>query len=147
MNTIHLRAGSTNTASGLVALRDMCAACERYDQGVKVPCVGVVLTDGGSTNMAATAAEATTTHNVPINVIAVGVDNAIQSELQVIASGPGNNNVFQVDQTNELANTVDGIISQACKQGTCYCCCIVHIQKKIFEITLTIILEEVRHHL
>ena len=111
----HIKASQTRTDKGIDAALQMCMDCERPG----VPCVAVVLTDGESTDAAATKTQAEAAQQ-KITVIAVGVENADMAELQIIASGDGNANTFMVDNTADLKVLVTDITLAACEEGMAY---------------------------
>ena len=113
MSINHLFARRTRTDLGIDAGLKMCEDCERPG----VPCVAVVLTDGGSTQPSLTQISADAAQQ-KITLVAVGVMNADVSELEVIASGAGSNNVFLVDNTDDLKMVVRDITLAACEMGT-----------------------------
>ncbi|XP_059167600.1 collagen alpha-1(XII) chain-like [Physella acuta] len=74
--------------------------------------LAIVITDGESDNPTLTAAAAEKLKAKDIDIIAVGIDNAEESELLAIASDP--KNVFLANSFDALKQIADQVISRAC---------------------------------
>jgi len=108
------RGGITNTAK---ALRLLLSTAQDGQLGLRNGSskIAIVITDGESRNMSATSEAAAELHSSNIfDVYAVGVDNADQTELGIIASSP--ELVFFTDDFNSdgLQQLVDAILPQLC---------------------------------
>ena len=120
MDTVK-KGGLTNTAAAIDDIAKMCKDCARVENNIPVPCVGVVITDGGSTDPDATRTAAMKARDeCGVFLIAVGIgftSIAEKNELRDIASGSGDSNVCEVGQTDELKSKVNEIIDAACNPG------------------------------
>ena len=74
--------------------------------------VAIIITDGESAWPEETVIEAKKAREAGINVIAVGVNNAVYEELVAIAGDQSQ--VFHVDSFDELDELVDGITTATC---------------------------------
>jgi uncharacterized protein YegL len=108
--------GDTNTALGLRRVRDDVLGSSGNRNAVRD--VVIVLTDGHPTlEVDALPDEARRVRDYPALVVAIGVTNNVnRARLEQIASG--SNNVFQVEQFDQLLGEVDTILSEACLQPT-----------------------------
>ncbi|KAK7478695.1 hypothetical protein BaRGS_00030080 [Batillaria attramentaria] len=82
--------------------------------------IAVVVTDGRSSNEAATLAEARRLRNMGVSVFAVGVGNIDRDELNGIASDPDIDHVFVVGNANALSGIKQSLqdkISEAVAEG------------------------------
>jgi len=105
--------GSTNTADGIAAMINMfnSANGDRPD----VPNIGIVITDGVSNvNSRRTIPEAVNAKGAGIHVYAIGIGLTDTREVSAIASPPAADNMFNVQDFDELAGLEDRIFSSIC---------------------------------
>jgi len=78
-----------------------------------MPMIGIVITDGKSTESEETILEAKLTHDVDIQMFAVGVGASVdKEELRIIASG--DEHVYMVDNYGELEELKKYIVKEVC---------------------------------
>ncbi|XP_067844647.1 collagen alpha-1(XII) chain [Heptranchias perlo] len=94
VRTFPYRGGSTNTGRAMTYVREKIFVPEKGAR-YNVPRVMVLITDGKSSD--AFKAPAKKLRDAGVEVFAVGVKDAVFSELVAIASTPENNHVYQVD--------------------------------------------------
>ena len=81
-----------------------------------VPNVGIVITDGRSNNPRDTWAQAISTRNQNIDLIAIGVGGNIDnSELRAIASDPVDKNIFIASNFDALDSLLSQVRNSVCK--------------------------------
>ncbi|XP_025114149.1 cartilage matrix protein-like isoform X2 [Pomacea canaliculata] len=103
--------GRTNTALGLQALRGMFATHGRPG----IPHIGIVITDGKSSNVHQTKSEASlakTASGIVMLVIGVG-KRTLQTELEAMASSPST--LFNVSDFSALIDIVETLRDQICE--------------------------------
>lgn len=109
------RLGSTNTAAALKLLKRQ---VETTVQERKSPVIAVVITDGKSSDPAATKEEAKKLHALGIHVYAIGVGNSQKydiSELKAIASDP-ENGVYTVSSYSALKEIAEKFHIKPCEE-------------------------------
>ncbi|XP_078085516.1 collagen alpha-1(XII) chain-like isoform X2 [Mustelus asterias] len=94
VRTFPYRGGSTNTGRAMSYVREKIFVLEKGAR-VKVPRVMVLITDGKSSD--AFKAPALRLREAGVEIFAVGVKDAVFSELVAIATPPENTHVYQVD--------------------------------------------------
>lgn len=106
--------GSTNTASALDRMREMFANDKGHGKGV--PQIGVVMTDGKSTDPAATKKAALKVHNKKLTTFAIGVTSGVDmSELVAIGTDPTCVHVHHLLSFSDISPFTSKIQNQACK--------------------------------
>ncbi|KAL5022346.1 hypothetical protein ScPMuIL_001501 [Solemya velum] len=106
--------GGTNTADALRYMREQMFSTQNGARS-NVPRIGVVITDGRSSNSRNTVSEADKARMNNIGLIAVGVGSGIDTnELHGVADDPDNSNTFTVNNFDQLNNVADGILQRAC---------------------------------
>ncbi|XP_053093288.1 collagen alpha-1(XII) chain isoform X3 [Pangasianodon hypophthalmus] len=88
------RGGSTNTGKAMTYVREKIFVSSRGARQ-SVPRVMVLITDGKSSDSFKDAA--TNLRNTDVEIFAVGVKDAVRSELEAIANPPAENHVFEVE--------------------------------------------------
>ena len=80
-----------------------------------VPRIGVIITDGGSSNPSLAVAAANKARTQNIGLISVGVGNGVNMyELNNLADKPSSSNVFTVNSYENLDTITDNLIKQMC---------------------------------
>jgi von Willebrand factor type A domain len=106
--------GSRNLASALDLLRTDVFTTARGNR-LSYPDVAIVILNGQSVNPTATLQAAAAVQALGITILAVGVtNNAIQMELEAIASYPSSSNVFTVPDYNSFVNIRSRLIISMC---------------------------------
>jgi collagen type XII alpha len=101
--------GGTNTGDALQHLHADVFQTSMGDRGA-APNIAIVITDGKSSDNAHTVQQANSLKNQGVHVIVVGIGSNIDTvELHQIASDPTFENVFNVDDFNELFTIQDVI--------------------------------------
>jgi hypothetical protein len=119
ISDLPIRSGSTKTGQALKNLYTNVFKASSGDRN-NVQNVAIVITDGESINSTYTAAQAYKAKSSGIQIIAVGIDVADISELYEIASTPKDENVFVVNDHNDLSDVVSAIqlkFFSQCKEG------------------------------
>nr|KAG5701827.1 hypothetical protein BaRGS_019038 [Batillaria attramentaria] len=80
-----------------------------------IPNIAVVITDGASNEASLTATAAQQAQDAGITLLAVGIGNIDEDELKTIATGPGDDNVFIVDDVDALGSIVLEVWTQICQ--------------------------------
>ncbi|XP_013401673.1 ZP domain-containing protein-like [Lingula anatina] len=107
----------TNTALALSTVRTSSFTAARGDRP-NVPNLVIVMTDGRSNDMAATAREANKLRNIA-SVFAIGVgSNVNTAELKAMATDPDSKFVFTVTDFSALSNIETQLATDACAQAT-----------------------------
>lgn len=88
------RGGSTNTGKAMTYVREKIFVSSRGARE-NVPRVMVLITDGKSSD--SFKDPATNLRNTDVEIFAVGVKDAVRSELEAIANSPAENHVFEVE--------------------------------------------------
>uniref|UniRef100_A0A671YA35 Collagen alpha-1(XII) chain n=1 Tax=Sparus aurata TaxID=8175 RepID=A0A671YA35_SPAAU len=94
VRTFPYRGGSTNTGRAMTYVREKIFIGARGARQ-NVPRVMVLITDGKSSDSFKDAA--TNLRNIDVEIFAVGVKDAVRSELEAIANPPADNHVFEVE--------------------------------------------------
>lgn len=94
VRTFPYRGGSTNTGKAMKYVKDKIFITSRGARQ-NVPRVMVLITDGKSSDSFKDAA--TNLRNIDVEIFAVGVKDAVRSELEAIANPPADNHVFEVE--------------------------------------------------
>uniref|UniRef100_A0A3Q4AFB8 Collagen alpha-1(XII) chain n=1 Tax=Mola mola TaxID=94237 RepID=A0A3Q4AFB8_MOLML len=94
VRTFPYRGGSTNTGKAMTYVREKIFIPARGARQ-NVPRVMVLITDGKSSDSFKDAA--TNLRNIDVEIFAVGVKDAVRSELEAIANPPADNHVFEVE--------------------------------------------------
>ena len=94
VRTFPYRGGSTNTGKAMNYVRDKIFTPLRGARA-NVPRVMVLITDGKSSNSFKDAANKL--RDSDVEIFAVGVKDAVRSELEAIANHPADNHVFEVE--------------------------------------------------
>ncbi|MCI4382642.1 hypothetical protein PGIGA_G00017250 [Pangasianodon gigas] len=94
IRTFPYRGGSTNTGKAMTYVREKIFVTSRGARQ-SVPRVMVLITDGKSSDSFKDAA--TNLRNTDVEIFAVGVKDAVRSELEAIANPPAENHVFEVE--------------------------------------------------
>ncbi|XP_068425396.1 collagen alpha-1(XIV) chain isoform X1 [Clinocottus analis] len=104
-----------NTLTGL-ALTYILEHCFKPESGsrVGIPKIGILITDGKSQDDVIPPAESL--RNAGIELFAIGVKNADETELLSIASEPDNTHVFNVADFNVMSSIVQGLTKIVCEQ-------------------------------
>nr|KAG5693356.1 hypothetical protein BaRGS_017649 [Batillaria attramentaria] len=106
--------GGTNTHLGLQYAADTSFSTSNGARSNALK-IAVVVTDGRSSNEAATLAEARRLRNMGVSVFAVGVGNIDRDELNGIASDPDIDHVFVVGNANALSGIKQSLQDKICK--------------------------------
>uniref|UniRef100_A0A4W4HBZ6 COCA1 n=1 Tax=Electrophorus electricus TaxID=8005 RepID=A0A4W4HBZ6_ELEEL len=94
VRTFPYRGGSTNTGKAMTYVRDKIFVTSRGARN-NVPRVMVLITDGKSSDSFKVPAE--NLRRSDVEIFAVGVKDAVRSELEAIANHPADNHVFEVE--------------------------------------------------
>uniref|UniRef100_A0A8C4DYP5 Collagen alpha-1(XII) chain n=1 Tax=Dicentrarchus labrax TaxID=13489 RepID=A0A8C4DYP5_DICLA len=94
VRTFPYRGGSTNTGKAMTYVREKIFIPARGARQ-NVPRVMVLITDGKSSDSFKDAA--TNLRNIDVEIFAVGVKDAVRSELEAIANPPSDSHVFEVE--------------------------------------------------
>ncbi|KAI4875292.1 hypothetical protein NFI96_022562 [Prochilodus magdalenae] len=94
IRTFPYRGGSTNTGKAMTYVREKIFVTSRGARD-NVPRVMVLITDGKSSDSFKDAAS--NLRNSDVEIFAVGVKDAVRSELEAIANPPADNHVFEVE--------------------------------------------------
>ncbi|TMS21360.1 Collagen alpha-1(XII) chain [Larimichthys crocea] len=94
VRTFPYRGGSTNTGKAMTYVREKIFVSNRGARQ-NVPRVMVLITDGKSSDSFKNAA--TNLRNIDVEIFAVGVKDAVRSELEAIANPPSDSHVFEVE--------------------------------------------------
>ncbi|XP_024152990.1 collagen alpha-1(XII) chain isoform X2 [Oryzias melastigma] len=94
VRTFPYRGGSTNTGKAMTYVREKIFISSRGARQ-NVPRVMVLITDGKSSDSFKDAA--TKLRNVDVEIFAVGVKDAVRSELEAIANEPADTHVYEVE--------------------------------------------------
>uniref|UniRef100_A0A7N5ZTQ2 Collagen alpha-1(XII) chain n=1 Tax=Anabas testudineus TaxID=64144 RepID=A0A7N5ZTQ2_ANATE len=94
VRTFPYRGGSTNTGKAMTYVREKIFIPARGARQ-NVPRVMVLITDGKSSDSFKNAA--TGLRDIDVEIFAVGVKDAVRSELEAIANPPADNHVFEVE--------------------------------------------------
>jgi receptor-type tyrosine-protein phosphatase Q len=112
--------GGTNTAGAINLLRQdgFLSIYGGRHQSQAIPRVGVVITDGYSSNFSATVSAAQSAHAEGIIMTAVGIGNYLYSELDAIASDSSYVFTLSGFVSSQLAALVTSITNVACTTAT-----------------------------
>ncbi|XP_041832449.1 collagen alpha-1(XII) chain isoform X2 [Melanotaenia boesemani] len=94
LRTFPYRGGSTNTGKAMMYVRERVFQTSRGAR-TNVPRVTILITDGKSSD--AFKDPATKLRNADVEIFAVGVKDAVRSELEAIANTPAETHVYTVD--------------------------------------------------
>ncbi|KAF7662981.1 hypothetical protein LDENG_00222290 [Lucifuga dentata] len=94
VRTFPYRGGSTNTGKAMTYVREKIFIASRGARQ-NVPRVMVLITDGKSSDSFKDAA--TKLRNIDVEIFAVGVKDAVRSELEAIANPPSDTHVYEVE--------------------------------------------------
>ena len=116
---IQYMGGTTNTEAALKLAREQVLVLARGDRA-NVRNIIVLVTDGRSTNLENTWAEAVRLRNSGVTILGVGVCFEMWDceELEYLASGPVSSNVQLVDNIDQLPDTLEKLVSAMCN-GVC----------------------------
>ncbi|XP_069134272.1 collagen alpha-3(VI) chain-like [Argopecten irradians] len=115
VRAIDWRGGNTFTDKALKMLLDEGFTVE---MGARkgVAQIGIIVTDGNSTNPYSTRTEAALVHNKGIYMFAIGVGAVYRPELDILASDPNSDFVFTVDNLGALNTIKDILAYRVCKE-------------------------------
>uniref|UniRef100_A0A8C6WUD5 Collagen type XIV alpha 1 chain n=1 Tax=Neogobius melanostomus TaxID=47308 RepID=A0A8C6WUD5_9GOBI len=104
-----------NTLTGL-ALTYILENCFKPESGsrVGVPKIGILITDGKSQDDVVPPAESL--RDAGVELFAIGVKNADETELRSIASEPDDTHVYNVADFNVMSSIVAGLTKTVCEQ-------------------------------
>ncbi|XP_047455334.1 collagen alpha-1(XIV) chain isoform X2 [Mugil cephalus] len=104
-----------NTLTGL-ALTYILENCFKPEAGSRdgIPKIGILITDGKSQDDVIPPAESL--RNAGVELFAIGVKNADESELRSIASDPDYSHVYNVADFNIMSSIVEGLTKTVCEQ-------------------------------
>uniref|UniRef100_A0A8B9LA09 Collagen, type XII, alpha 1a n=1 Tax=Astyanax mexicanus TaxID=7994 RepID=A0A8B9LA09_ASTMX len=111
IRTFPYRGGSTNTGKAMTYVREKIFINSRGARD-NVPRVMVLITDGKSSD--SFKDPAANLRNSDVEIFAVGVKDAVRSELEAIANPPADNHVFEVEDFDAFAR-----ISKELTQSIC----------------------------
>lgn len=94
VRTFPYRGGSTNTGRAMTYVREKIFQASRGARA-HVPRVNILITDGKSSD--AFQEPATKLRNADVEIFAVGVKDAVRSELEAIANTPADTHVYTVE--------------------------------------------------
>lgn len=94
VRTFPYRGGSTNTGRAMTYVREKIFQATRGAR-INVPRVTILITDGKSSD--AFQEPATKLRNFDVEIFAVGVKDAVRSELEAIANSPADTHVYTVE--------------------------------------------------
>ncbi|XP_053488111.1 collagen alpha-1(XII) chain isoform X2 [Ictalurus furcatus] len=94
IRTFPYRGGSTNTGKAMTYVREKIFVSSRGAR-ISVPRVMVLITDGKSSD--SFKDPAANLRSTDVEIFAVGVKDAVRSELEAIANSPAENHVFEVE--------------------------------------------------
>eukprot|EP00178_Gracilaria_changii_P011941 TRINITY_DN33664_c0_g1_i1.p1 TRINITY_DN33664_c0_g1~~TRINITY_DN33664_c0_g1_i1.p1 ORF type:complete len:309 (+),score=31.76 TRINITY_DN33664_c0_g1_i1:15-941(+) len=116
MNNIPFDGMLTHTVEAMETAALQMLVPEQLRPGV--PVIAIVLTDGkGNHRTAETESISNLLQSKTDTVIAIGVSSqADETELQTIASGDGDDNVFMVDEFDKLQDILASLVSVACTE-------------------------------
>ncbi len=112
VSRIRFTGGGTYTDKGI---DDMIGVFSTTGRTTVHPKVGIVLTDGGSSNSAALSVAVQKAHDKNIIMMAVGVGNYNENELGMIASEPKCMHMFMVENFHEIEGLKSAIMQRSCK--------------------------------
>lgn len=118
--TLDFNGGETNTELALREVRTNMFTSANGDTAANIN-VLVILTDGKSKSMTSTWAEARLLREAGVNIITIGIGDSVRlPELQALASGPDNTNVYQVSAFTALSTVSNNVINAICNTvGEC----------------------------
>lgn len=99
VRTFPYRGGSTNTGRAMTYVRERIFQASRGARA-HVPRVTILITDGKSSD--AFRDPATKLRNSDVEIFAVGVKDAVRSELEAIANKPAETHVYTVEDFDEI---------------------------------------------
>ncbi|KAM9355371.1 collagen alpha-1(XII) chain [Pholidichthys leucotaenia] len=105
------RGGSTNTGRAMTFVRERIFQTSRGAR-VNVPRVTILITDGKSSD--AFREPATKLRNADVEIFAVGVKDAVRSELEAIANAPTETHVYTVEDFDAFQRISKELIQSIC---------------------------------
>lgn len=106
---------ATHTHSAIKFMRQTMFATEKGARD-DVARVGIILTDGQSSNMLLTVWEASRAKKDNVNIFAIGIGSKINTrELRLMASRPSHEHFFKVTDFNALQNIKDMLAVRTCR--------------------------------
>ena len=112
---INYLSGGTNTASALRILSDVMFRPENGGR-MNASHVALVITDGESHDINATAAASKRARDQGIRILTIGVGpNVDEEELKLIASDPDDHHVFKVTSYRTLQQIADAMVERTCE--------------------------------
>lgn len=123
VRTFPYRGGSTNTGKAMAYVKDKVFIDARGARQ-NVPRVMVLITDGKSSDSFKNAA--TNLRNIDVEIFAVGVKDAVRSELEAIANHPAATHVYQVEDFDAFQR-----ISKELTQSIC-----LRIEQELLKIKM-----------
>nr|XP_015825821.2 collagen alpha-1(XII) chain isoform X3 [Nothobranchius furzeri] len=123
VRTFPYRGGSTNTGKAMTYVRERIFVTARGARE-NIPRVMVLITDGKSSDSFKDAA--TKLRNIDVEIFAVGVKDAVRSELEAIANPPADNHVFEVEDFDAFQR-----ISKELTQSIC-----LRIEQELLKIKM-----------
>ncbi|KAF6725437.1 Collagen alpha-1(XIV) chain [Oryzias melastigma] len=105
-----------NTLTGCLALTFILENCFKPEFGSRdgVPKIGILITDGKSQDNVIPPAESL--QKAGVELFAIGVKNADETELRSIASEPDATHVYNVADFNIMSSIVEGLTKVVCEQ-------------------------------
>lgn len=114
VDSLRYMGGGTNTADALKYMREQ-AFSQTSGARTDVPRIGIVITNGHSSNPTATTTEADKARSSNIGLIGVGVGSGLDlNELNNIADNPHTSNTFTISDYDQLQNSIPQILNAAC---------------------------------
>lgn len=106
---------ATHTHSAIKFMRETMFTTEKGARD-DVARVGIILTDGQSSNMLLTVWEASRAKKDNVNIFAIGIGSKINTrELRLMASRPSHEHFFKVTDFNALQNIKDMLAVRTCR--------------------------------
>ncbi|XP_071091876.1 uncharacterized protein [Haliotis cracherodii] len=114
VDSLRYMGGGTNTADALKYMREQTFS-QTSGARTDVPRIGIVITNGHSSNPTATTTEADKARSSNIGLIGVGVGSGLDlNELNNIADNPHTSNTFTISDYDQLQNSIPQILNAAC---------------------------------
>lgn len=111
IRTFPYRGGSTNTGKAMSYVREKIFATGRGARS-NVPRVMVLITDGKSSDSFKDPANKL--KNADVEIFAVGVKDAVRTELEAIANAPADNHVFEVEDFDAFERISKELTTSIC---------------------------------
>ncbi|XP_046585152.1 uncharacterized protein LOC124292144 [Haliotis rubra] len=117
VDTLRYMGGGTNTADALKYMREQ-AFSSVSGARTDVPRIGIIITNGHSSNPTATTTEADKARSSDIGLIGVGVGSGVDlNELYNIADNPHTTNTFTISDNDQMQNSIPQILNAACNMN------------------------------